>query len=83
MTDLVFYYLPTCPFCLKVMAFMKKNDIEIPLKDINAESHRQELMKIGGKTQVPCLIIDGKALYESEDIITWFKENAKKLKQAR
>lgn len=82
MTDLTLYYMPTCPFCLKVLAFMKKNDIEVPLKDINTGNYRQELMQIGGMTQVPCLVIDGKAMYESEDIITWFKENWKKVKQA-
>lgn len=83
MVDLVLYYMPTCPFCQKVLGFMKKNDIEVTLKDtLSNESFRQELMKIGGKTQVPCLVIDGKPLYESEDIIIWFKENLKKLKQA-
>ena len=82
MTDLTLYYMPTCPFCLKVLAFMKKNDIEVPLKDVNVGSNRQELMQLGGMTQVPCLVIDGKAMYESEDIINWFKENWKKVKQA-
>jgi glutaredoxin len=82
MPDLTLYYMPTCPFCQKVIAFMKKNDIEIPMKDINEGENRQELLMLGGKTQVPCLVIDGKAMYESDDIITWFKDNAKKLKQA-
>ncbi len=36
---------------------------------------RQALLDVGGKTQVPCLVIDGKALYESNDIIEWLKEN--------
>ncbi len=38
---------------------------------------RAELAKIGGKTQVPCLVIDGKPLYESLDIIEWLKTNYK------
>ena len=83
MTDLVLYYMPTCPFCQKVISFMKKNDIEVTMKDtLGEQSYRQELLTIGGKTQVPCLVIDGKALYESDDIISWFKENWKKVKQA-
>ena len=82
MTELVLYYMPTCPFCQKVLSFMKKNGIEVALKDTLArQEFRQELLTIGGKTQVPCLVIDGKALYESEDIIVWFKENWKKVKQ--
>jgi len=83
MTELTLYYMPTCPFCIKVIAYMRKNDIEIPMKDtLSDPAFRQELLGIGGKTQVPCLIIDGKALYESDDIIMWFKENWKKIKQA-
>ncbi len=82
MTDLVLYYMPTCPFCQKVIAYMKKNDIEVPMKNtLSNQEFRQELLGIGGKTQVPCLVIDGKALYESDDIIVWFKENWKKVKQ--
>ena len=41
-------------------------------------AYRDELIKIGGKPQIPCLVIDGKALYESLDIIEWFKKNYKK-----
>lgn len=83
MQDLTLYYMPTCPFCQKVIGYMKKNDIEVPMKDtLSDEKHRQELLEIGGKTQVPCLVIDGKALYESDDIIAWFKDNWKRIKQA-
>ncbi len=46
------------------------------MKDIHQDpSAREELIKIGGKSQVPCLIIDGKTLYESWDIIEWLKKN--------
>ena len=38
-------------------------------------AYREELIKIGGKPQVPCLVIDGQALYESDDIIDWIKSN--------
>jgi len=83
MPELILYYMPSCPFCQKVLSYMKKNDIEIPLKDTYSNrSYSQELLKIGGKTQVPCLVIDGKALYESDDIIAWFKDNWKKAQQA-
>ena len=83
MADLTLYYMPTCAFCQKVLSYMKKHDIEIPLKDtMSNRSYLQELLKIGGKTQVPCLTIDGKPLYESDDIIVWFKENWKRTDQA-
>ena len=56
---------------------MEENNIRIPLKDIGVSPEDQEtLVKTGGKSQVPCLFIDGRPLYESEDIIAWLRENA-------
>ena len=76
MKDLSLYYMPSCPYCGKVLNYMKTAGIEIPLKNTSADSSvRQELISIGGKSQVPCLIIDGKALYESDDIIEWLRNN--------
>jgi len=79
MNHLTLYYKPTCPYCQKVLGFMDQNGISVPLKNREETPQiRQELVDIGGKPQVPCLIIDGKALYESDDIIQWFKKNWKK-----
>ncbi|MCD4779561.1 MAG: glutathione S-transferase N-terminal domain-containing protein [Candidatus Omnitrophica bacterium] len=73
--ELTLYYMSTCPFCLKVLEFMDDNGIGIPVKDRNASAENlQELMKVGGKQQVPCLVINGKAMYESDDIIAWMKK---------
>lgn len=59
---------------------MQQNNISLPLKSTQSDpNNRQELLKIGGKTQVPCLVIDGTALYESDDIIQWLKINWKTL----
>lgn len=71
------YYSPTCPFCLKVLHHINTNNIDgIELKDKSANSGFQaELIEVGGKSQVPCLIIDGKPLYESDDIIQWLNEH--------
>ena len=50
--------------------------IEIPLSDITNDPEAVEkLIEVGGKRQVPCLFIDGKPLYESDDIIAWFSKN--------
>jgi glutaredoxin len=55
---------------------MDSNNIKIKMKNINEKSeYRNELREIEGKTQVPCLVIEGTALYESNDIIQWFKDN--------
>lgn len=79
MPTLTLYHFMSCPYCMKVRNFMKQAGIAIPMKDTLADpKNREELIKLGGKPQVPCLIIDGKALYESNDIIEWMKANIKK-----
>ena len=71
------YYKAECPFCQKVLNYMMDNcqikDVE--LVDIKEGNNNEDLINRGGKDQVPCLFIDGKALYESDDIIKYFKEN--------
>ncbi len=76
MSQLTLFYMPTCPYCRKVTHYMEQHHIELPLKNtLENTQNRLELQKIGGKTQVPCLVIDGRALYESDDIIEWLKKN--------
>jgi glutaredoxin len=77
MPELVLYYFPSCPFCVVVLDCLDRLDLKIPMRDILTEAGaRGDLMEIGGKTQVPCLVIDGKPLYESRDIIDWLEANA-------
>jgi len=76
---LVLYHFMGCPYCQRVRDYLSKEGITVPMKDTHENpAFRDELIKIGGKSQVPCLVIDGKPLYESLDIIEWFKENFKK-----
>jgi glutaredoxin 3 len=73
---LTLYHFIGCPYCHRVTNFLNKEKISVTMKDIHENTaFRQELIKIGGKPQVPCLVIDGKALYESLNIIEWFKKN--------
>lgn len=72
MHDLVLYHKLRCPYCQKVRDFMERKGINIDLRDITESSEiLDELISTGGKNQVPCLMIDGKAMYESDDIIKW------------
>lgn len=77
MSNLILYYYPTCPYCKKVTRFIEKHNLnKIELKNINQdEQAEKELIKVGGKRQVPCLFINGEPLYESNDIISWLKTN--------
>ncbi len=55
---------------------MNTERLELNLKNVQEKAeNRQELIKKGGKGQVPALEIDGKIMYESNDIIKWLKEN--------
>lgn len=78
MPQLTLYHFVGCPYCTRVTNFLQQAGIRIPMKDTMKDpAARAELAKIGGKTQVPCLVIDGKPLYESLDIIEWLKTNYK------
>lgn len=76
MSDLTLFYSNSCPYCSKVLSFMKAEKIDLKMKNVQDKTeNRQELIKKGGKGQVPALEIDGKIMYESNDIIKWLKEN--------
>lgn len=72
--NLTLYYKKSCPYCQKVLRFMNENHITLDMRDTLQPGIQNDLVKIGGKKQVPCLVIDGKALYESDDIIAYLKE---------
>ncbi len=74
MDDLVLYYASWCPYCQKVLRFMKQNGIDITLRSTDDAAAKDELVRVGGKNQVPCLFIAGKPLYESDDIIAYLRE---------
>ena len=67
--NMVLYYKPTCPFCHKVLAFMEQEDIAMPMRDTLEPGVKDDLIRIAGKGQVPCLIVDGVPMFESDDII--------------
>ena len=61
MPKLTLYYFPSCPFCVTVLNCLERLNLEIPMRDIQTEAGaRDDLVEIGGKGQVPCLVIDGK-----------------------
>ena len=75
-TSLELYKFDRCPYCIMVMEYLKRRHITVPLRDILTDPGCLEaLVRIGGKRQVPCLMINGKALYESENIIQWFEKH--------
>jgi len=78
--QLTLYFHMDCPFCLRVLNYLDRLNKAVFLKNVKETPEtRDELLEIGGKTQVPCLTIDGKALYESLDIIRWISENKEQI----
>ena len=71
---LTLYHKKSCPYCQKVFRFMDENHINLDMRDILQPGNQNDLIRIGGKRQVPCLIIEGKAMYESDDIIAYLKD---------
>ena len=74
--DLELYVMDDCPFCAKVESFLAQNNVEVPERNISNDAEAERtLISVGGKRQAPCLFIDGKPLYESDDIIAWLRGN--------
>jgi glutaredoxin len=77
------YQLPACPFCVKVRRAMKRDGLNIELRNINQnEAYREELIREGGKRTVPCLKITDENekvtwLYESSDVINHLQQFAR------
>ena len=63
-----------------MLNYFRDNDIiKYPSYNIEDQTsgyeNQDKLIESGGKVQVPCMVIDGKAMYESDDIIAYAKEN--------
>lgn len=69
------FILKNCPYCRKVMDFLEINNIEHKLLNIDNEQNYDEMMKLGGKRQVPFLFDSDNdvVMYESDDIIEYLK----------
>ncbi|MBE9536179.1 MAG: glutathione S-transferase N-terminal domain-containing protein [Proteobacteria bacterium] len=74
--SLILYQFEACPYCAKVRAAIKELAVELEVRDTREnDNYREELLAMTGKTQVPCLLIDGKPMHESDDIVAYLKEN--------
>ncbi|MGF1909950.1 glutathione S-transferase N-terminal domain-containing protein [Vibrio kasasachensis] len=77
--QLALYQFEACPFCVKVRRSMKRQSVEIELRDAkNDAKHRAELESGGGRVKVPCLRIEEKDgvqwMYESSDIVAYLEK---------
>ncbi|MBQ1524855.1 MAG: glutathione S-transferase N-terminal domain-containing protein [Firmicutes bacterium] len=71
------YMFETCPYCQKVFREIERTGrTDVVMHDVKKNQEDMDtLIKVGGEYQVPCLFIDGKPMYESDDIVAWLAAN--------
>jgi len=79
--DLALYQYTICPFCIRVRHELSRLGLPVELRDIlRSDEHRKALLAGGGRTTVPCLLVNHKNgeevwMYESGDIVQWLRQN--------
>jgi len=75
MRMLTLYVKTHCPFCAKVLDAGKELGVTFEEKNIADDAVAQELIKRGGKRQVPYLVDSerGVEMYESGDIVAYLR----------
>ncbi len=68
-----------CPYCVTVRRALRRLKMDIRKRNVNRPGYGHELLKGGGRCQVPCLRIekeDGGVewMYESTDIVRYLEE---------
>lgn len=77
--ELVLYKYDACGYCQRVLRVSRDLEMSIEMRDtLLNPAHRAELAERTGRTQVPCLFIDGEPLFESADIVAWLQAYAKR-----
>lgn len=71
--NMYLYVKPGCPYCVKVDRFLDQAGITMEHRSVLEGSNAEELRALGGKVQSPCLVVDGKPMYESDDIIAYLR----------
>ncbi len=72
---LILYHFESCPYCEIVREAIDRLKVpDVEYRDILGEpKYRDELVAMNGKRQVPCLVIDGKPMLESADIVKFLE----------
>lgn len=71
------FSMETCQFCKRVKEFLHQRNIEYIEHDVNEKQWAHELIRLGGKPQVPFLVDKEKRvyLYDSDRIIKYIQEH--------
>ena len=77
------YHRKECPFSAKVRDFISTHGLksQIEYHDIDEDdASLDRLMQMNDDEQVPCLVMDGKPMLESDEIIAWLDHSLVKQK---
>lgn len=75
-SDLLLYYRDDCLFCLRVIDFLEKEGIDIPMVNtVESKQAELDLYQMADRYTVPCLSIQGQPMHESVQIMDWLKQN--------
>jgi glutathione S-transferase len=73
-SQLILYQYDECPYCQKVQRAITDLALQDRIELRNTRRNpafRDELRGLTGRTQVPCLVIDGRPMLESDDIVDY------------
>lgn len=69
---LTLYKHDACPYCIRIFTFLQTHSVFMEMADTRkSQEVRAALIQLTGRTQVPCLVIDGIPFFESSDILEW------------
>ena len=72
------YHRWRCPYSVKVRDFIEANGLKERIDYIElseAAGAEDDLNAVTGRSQVPCLVVDGEPKLESADIVSWLERN--------
>jgi glutaredoxin 3 len=78
------YYSPGCPYSRDVLWHLDQINKQVPSVNVvgNPEG-KAELQRVGGRLQVPCLVVDGFPIYNSAVIMQWLTDHENELENKR
>jgi glutathione S-transferase len=72
--DLEIYKFDSCPYRQHVIRAVERLGVPVRYRDIlEDDAAARKLVEIGGLDQVPCLLVDGRPLYDSADIVAFLE----------
>ncbi|MCB1156936.1 MAG: glutathione S-transferase N-terminal domain-containing protein [Leptospiraceae bacterium] len=77
------YQYPSCPYCRKVINAitelkLKSGEDYLLIEASHGTSGREEVIRLGGKGQVPFLVDGDVKMYESDDIVQYIRKKFSK-----